>query len=81
MNQPTNKQEALDLIDKLAKEFEFKYLIIDESVFQEEHLEEDTKHWTDNQFKKAVQLLDDEVCESNFYAISDIIGRLNHHQR
>ena len=81
MNQPTNKTEALDIVDKLATEFNFKYLIIDESVFQQEHLEEDTKDWTDSKLKKAVELLDDEVCESNFYAISDIISRLNHEQR
>lgn len=81
MNQPTNKEQALDIVDKLANEFNFKYVIIDESVFKEEHIEEDTKDWTDTKFKKAVEILDDEVCESYFYAISDIISRLNHEQR
>ena len=74
---PTNKKEALDLINNLSNEFDFKYIIIDESVFKDEHLENDTKHWNDTQLRKAVEMLDDEVCESNFWAISDIITRIN----
>jgi hypothetical protein len=77
MKTPKNREEALEVINKLAKKFNFTYIIIDETVFKDEYFEENTGHWTKEDFRKAVASLDKELCNTSFYAVSDIIQSIN----
>ena len=70
------KNQALKLVEGLSTKFKFKYLIIDSSVFKDDFVKHRTKHWTKNQFMKASEMLDDEICETSFYAVEDIIDRI-----
>jgi hypothetical protein len=49
---PKNRAEALELMCKLSKEFNFDYVVIDEDVFKDESVRDETKHWTDAQIKE-----------------------------
>ena len=74
---PKNKTEALELVHKLSKEFNFEYLVIDDEVFKDEAISDVTKDWTDAQFRRAQQLLNNELCETSFYSVSNIIDIIN----
>lgn len=61
----------------MANEFNFNFFITDKESFTEEYLEEETKNWTEEDFRKAIASLEKELGMSYFYAVSDIVESIN----
>jgi len=74
MKKPKNRKEAFDLIFTISEEHGLSSLIVSQEDFEHQA---GTENWTNEDYKKAIELAFVSLCDATFFEIETAIDKVN----